>query len=149
MVMMLVSGLSGCESLKKLEKDFGSELDGPPLVRSELLSTLSVNFSFEIQSGILINYYSLVLGVNQSFVNGAYLEVKFEDPSNRDNPIVVHQYVAPRDIRIVVQSPPIQGLRSYTNYEIVVGIYADQAKTKKIGEHVQLVQSLLDDIRQN
>jgi tetratricopeptide (TPR) repeat protein len=73
-----------------------------------------------------------------------YLEISFENPADPDNPIIEHKELTDEDKEmIVLMSPPVSGVKPRM-YEIVITVWNDADKTKKLGAHHQMCQSAFD-----
>lgn len=129
--------LSGCRSML-------SEVDllTPNAATSEYFITEGAGFDLDTRDNSV--RYSLNLTIRKKLDNGVFLEVYFENPADKNSPIVLTKNIYPDAKEIAITSPKIYGLKSYHNYEVIVNIYTDASKKELLGRHRQLVQSLLN-----
>lgn len=85
--------------------------------------------------------YSLTLTPTAKVTRPLYLLAEFDHPSG-GKPIVA-RYIANPGQNVVMMSPVFDGsnLKRKTNYRVNVGVYEDPATTRKIGTHVQELNS--------
>lgn len=86
-------------------------------------------------------YYTLSLEIRKPFSKGAFLEVHFENPQDRTQPIIVTKKINPQDKLVVIESSNIKGLKKDHNYELVAYVYKDETKKEFLGKHRQLIRS--------
>jgi len=119
---------------------------GPPpsgLPRPETSEFLQTNYgAFSISLENFTITYFLSLRVLKELPTEAYIEARFENPSNPMKPIIVTQH-GPQPQKIELQSPPLTGLKK-KNYWVEVVIYSNPDKEDEIGRHVQWIQSDLE-----
>jgi tetratricopeptide (TPR) repeat protein len=74
----------------------------------------------------------------------AYLEIFYENPEDASNPIKQERELTAEDREtVVLLSPPVKGVKPRM-YEIAIHVYSDKSKSKKLGEHHQMCQSVFD-----
>ena len=142
-ILSIVAAVAaGCTTPAVLEH----ELNSPPLVDSEYFSTQEAKFNINFYKGTVQSRYMIALSVRRPLLNGGYLEAQFENPQDKNQPIIITRSIEPKQSLVVLESPIIYGRSSYANYEVVVYLYTNALKTKLLGEHRQLIRSLMDDI---
>ena len=134
--LLVVLLLSGCATLTEMN------LLTPNAVTSEYFVTDNAGFLFDKQAKSV--KYILGLKVLKEFNKGAFLEISFENPMDKNVPIVLTSDLLHNEKEVDIKSPNIKGLQGGHNYEIVVYIYTDASKKELLGRHRQLVQSLFD-----
>lgn len=117
----------------------------PPPVRSKYFVTSNGGFLMDPSAPDLNFRYFLTLDVLKTFGKEAYLEVTFENPENKELPIIVTKKITPEQKTIEIESPKVHGLRSPEGYVSLVRIYDGEAKTVLLGEHRQVIQSVFDE----
>lgn len=120
----------------------------PPNVSSDYLRTLGTGFSYFLNEKRLLSQQWINVIATQDIPIGTYLEFHFEDPVHYDQQFVVGKTVEVNDHGIKedvfkVSSPGLEGIQC-RNYEILVEVYSNKAKTVLLGRHRQLNQSRVD-----
>ena len=137
---------AGCGSMMQ-DMGKGLELNTPKYTNSQYIVTREAKFVISIEAGRVLSRYHLTLEIKDKIKDGAYLEVKFENPQNHNAPFVVAREVLPRESIVTLESPSIGGLESYTDYEAVVYAYTDKSKAQLLEEHRQIVRSYTEEIK--
>lgn len=137
MILFLAFLLTSCASLEE-----GGFLQPQP-VASKYLYTKGAGFTFTAGDPNSVKY-SIWLEILKPFKNGSFLEVQFENPSDKRSPIIVMRDIKPEDKEISLESPPIYGLRSYEGYVVEVYIYDNADKKNLLGIHRQVIRSIMD-----
>ena len=87
--------------------------------------------------------YGITLESKGNVRAGNAIEARFENPAGGDD--LVQTIVAQEgQTRFVFTSPPVQGLRAYTNYSIEFILYESSSKEIVLGTHKQQLQSLVN-----
>lgn len=136
-IVMFAVFASGCTSMLAR-----SDLSIPTASTSEYFTTEMVAFNLNRAEKKV--QYKLELLVRRELGSGIFLETYFENPIDKNSPLIVFTNVAPDDKRIDIKSPDVHGLRAEHNYEIIVKIYRDESKNELLGEHRQFCRSLMD-----
>jgi len=115
----------------------------PPSMTSEYLVTKGSGIVLSNASGALVWSYSLFLQPTSKLSRRAHLVVAFQNPADRNQPIVVTTEIAPGGSPVLVASPPVSGLVCGL-YHAVVHVYEDQTRRTRLGIHIQMIRSTLN-----
>lgn len=120
----------------------------PSNASSDYLRTLGTGFSYNFDEQRLLSRYWIRVKATRDLPIGTYLEFHFEDPVHYDQHVVVGKTVEVNDQGIkenifTVTSVELAGIQC-RNYEILVEVYSNKAKTVLLGRHRQLDQSMVD-----
>ena len=74
---------------------------------------------------------------------GAYVEARFENPVDPNNPLVVGRRLTEADRSVLLQSPPLAQAKE-RDYGVEILIYSDEEKTKQLGHHSQQSRCRVD-----
>ena len=119
----------------------------PQPAKSEYFETSSGGFGISTRTTPPEFRYTLGLKVLQPFSKTVYLTVYFENPTNKNNPIIVHEELAAKKNDFYIESPSIQGLKRAQGYVIDVFVFSDPNRTQLITKHRQVVRSIIDHKR--
>jgi hypothetical protein len=120
----------------------------PPNATSEYLRTLGTGFIYHFDEQRLLFRYWINVRAMTDLPVGTYLEFHFDDPVHYDQVVVVGKTVEVNEqgvkvLDFAVQSPELEGIQC-KNYEIMVEVYNNKAKTVLLGRHRQIDQSRVD-----
>lgn len=115
----------------------------PPSVTSQWLSTEIAGFGVEKEGEAFVARYSISVVPVAKLPADVFLEVKFENPANKDEPFVVTQVMKKDDERAMLGSPAITTMKCGL-YRAEVSIYDSEKKEKLLGVHTQMVRSTYD-----
>lgn len=115
----------------------------PPAVTSQWLSTEIAGFGVEKEGEAFVARYSISLVPAAKLSVDLFLEVKFENPANKEEPFVVTQLMKKDDERAMLGSPAITSMKCGL-YRAEVNIYDSDKKEKLLGVHTQMVRSTYD-----
>ncbi len=110
--------------------------------QTEYFTSKAAGFTFDKEKKE-VNYY-LVLALNKKFENTVFAEIKFQNPEDSNDSIVLNETIAPTSEKVAILSPAIYGLKPYRNYKTVTTIYQSPEKKKIITSHTQLVRSMIN-----
>ena len=84
------------------------------------------------------------LEVTRSLPRNGFVEIEFENPSDRKVLLVTGRTVTGNERTLELLSPPLTVVRA-RGYETVTRVYASADKKQVLGIHTQLCQSLVDE----
>ncbi len=114
----------------------------PKPVQSEFFVTQGGGFMINTKDRQI--RYGIVLASAKPIPAGSFIEVQFENPAGGD-PFTTTHTVTSGESQFVFKSPPVSGLKRYTNYIIEVHLYDDDTKQKLLGTHQQGIQNIIDE----
>lgn len=109
----------------------------PRSTKSEYISTESAGFMLANGEGV---FYSLAFAIRQEIKYEMYGIVLFENPINREKPLVKYIVISKGQKEIAVQSPLIKKIENGKTYKVVFVLFKDAKKTKIINRHVQKIE---------
>ena len=148
-----LAGVGGCATISTQEPP--AEHRSLPLsALGPLPSNASSEYVETLNTGVLVSWpelaqrFNIMLKPKASLPAGAYLEARFENPLDPNDPMVVGEVWQGTKQQILILSPELKGLKCW-NYQVMVDIYSDESKEKLLGTHRQLIQSAanLDKVR--
>jgi len=80
----------------------------------------------------------------------AFVEVSFENPSDKTNPLIASQIVDKKQTTFQIESPEVTGIADNTAYAVQVSVYKNESKKKLLTQVDTTIQSLIseDTLRQ-
>lgn len=87
--------------------------------------------------------YGLTVASKGNVVPGNFVEVLYDNPMGGE-PLASSHLIKDNETQFNFQSPPVNGLKAYTNYTVQIYLYEDNTKTKLLGTHVQGLQNLVN-----
>ena len=129
------------EAIVKKSLSFEELGDLPENEDSPLLETLSTGFRFDIRKHSA--KYDLLVKSKSGLPFGAVLDIRFENPSDASEPILLTERRLGGANKIRIVSPPFFGLQC-GNYQVDISIYRTTARTRLLGKHTQIVQSRIN-----
>lgn len=88
---------------------------------------------FNISEGRL--FYTVNYKLNQTFTEKIFITIEFENPSDRNNPLIVNMEIAAGEKSISLKSPEVTAIKNNTTYKIVLKLYNDAAHTDLFATH--------------
>ena len=125
------------------------QLSSPDPVKSGYFETREAKFNINFNKGQMESRYSITLKVRRPLIAGGYVEVEFENPQDKSNPVRVARPIGPQETVFTVESPVIYGRSQDTDYEVTAYLYKDASKIILLSTHRQMIRSLLQDASQN
>lgn len=142
LIILLLCG--GCASMLE-ESGFLT----PSAVTSEYLKTDMAGFNVKAGEVPFSPNYFISLQKLKPIPEGTFVVIKFENPSDRKNPIIVEKEIEGDEERLDFTSPTVSGLQSYQGYYIEVTLYKSKDMAEVLGTHRQVIQSLIDERAMN
>jgi len=115
----------------------------PTAVRSDYLTTELFSFGIDKEGEAWVARYTLSVVPTKPLTKELFFDVRFENPLDKESPLVVRQSLKPADERAMVVSPSVTGLKCGL-YKAEVVIYDSDGREKSIGTHVQMIRSAYD-----
>jgi hypothetical protein len=115
----------------------------PKPEKSDLLSSELFSFSIEKEGEAFVARYTLSVVPNRPLQKELFLQVKFENPADKDAPLVVQQTLKPSDERAMLISPAISSLKCGL-YRVEVSIFDSEKRENSVGTHQQMFRSTYD-----
>ena len=97
-------------------------------------------FSFDKESKEA--WYGLTISSKGNVVPGNFIEVEYQNPLG-GNPLASSHLVQNGETKFILKSPPVRGLRAYTNYQVTIFLYSSDSKSNLLGKHKQKLQNLV------
>lgn len=118
----------------------GNETPRP--TRSDYFITKGGGFGLQLNEERVITNctYFLILVPRQKLPTPFYFRVRFENPTNREQPVVVNCDFPADSTNIVIRSPNMRGFQSGHSYLVDVSIYNAPDRSQSIDIHEQFVQ---------
>lgn len=113
----------------------------PRPAKSEYFASEGGGFLFESEKRQAS--YGLTLTPLKAIPGGSFIEIQFENPEG-GKPLMSTHTVEWGENKFVFKSPPVKGLKAYTNYTIEVFLYKDNSKNNLLGIHRQDLQNLVN-----
>ena len=121
--------LSGCGSLP------------PSSTNSEYFKSVGGGFIYDRDNKEV--KYALTVTSIGNVKPGNFMLVNFENPTG-SSPLSISRIVKDGESEFSLQSPPVNGLKAHTNYKITILLFSSKDRSKQLGTHVQLLQSLVN-----
>ena len=112
-------------------------------MRSEYLETELFSFGIDKEAEGYVARYTLSVVPAKPLKQELFLEVRFENPLDKDAPLITRQSLKPGAERALIVSDAVTGLKCGL-YKAEVLIYDSEAREKSIGSHVQMIRSAYD-----
>lgn len=116
-------------------------LTPPTPAESEYFTSLGGGFNFDRDTKTAS--YGITIVSKGEVASGNVIEARFENPDGGED-LIRTRLVAEGESEFVFTSPPVEGLKPYTNYSIEFVLYETSAKDKILGTHNQQLQNIIN-----
>ena len=101
----------------------------------------------DVKNADVMSHYYLSLIIKQPFKQSVFMEVAFDNPTDRKNPLISSALLKANQTHLDIQSSEVEGLKRNKKYNVTINVYSDASKTNLLGTHEQKVQALYDEVQ--
>lgn len=116
-------------------------LTPPKISESDYFTTKSGGFLFSKKEK-KVNY-TLSVASRGNIKENNFIVAEFENPLG-GKPLESTHLVKENESEFHFKSPPIKGLKAYSNYNTKVYLYENESREKLLGTHEQSIQSIVN-----
>lgn len=113
----------------------------PTPAESEYFRSLGGGFNFDRDTKMAS--YGITIVSKGKVASGNVIEARFENPAGGED-LIQTRVVAEGESQFVFTSPPVEGLKAYSNYGIEFVLYETSAQDKVLGTHKQQLQNIIN-----
>lgn len=114
----------------------------PEAEESDLINTAESGFHINVREGTV--RYTIQLEQNLPFSHPLYLNVRYENPADKNDPHIEQLVWPPKMEKLSLLSPPLENLTEKVFYKIEIEVFEDRAREKTVDIHQIFIYSTIN-----